>query len=142
MIIGSLFLVALPPIMANSTLRAAKRGFMQLPLEVEMEIGDLVRLKSGGPTITVEVITKETADPVVRRVWFDNEEFFPQRLWKRSMVKWESVRSDLSVRTQKAGVALMSGKLRLCDVASWHQPGRRPFRRRGLKATVHLNHQP
>jgi uncharacterized protein YodC (DUF2158 family) len=37
-----------------------------------MEIGDVVRLKSGGPRMTVEIITTETA--VVRCVWFDNEE--------------------------------------------------------------------
>jgi uncharacterized protein YodC (DUF2158 family) len=40
--------------------------------EAEMEIGDVVHLKSGGPTMTVEVITKETA--VIRCVWFDNAE--------------------------------------------------------------------
>jgi uncharacterized protein YodC (DUF2158 family) len=39
-----------------------------------MEIGDVVRLNSGGPRMTVEIITKETAAPVVRCVWFDNEE--------------------------------------------------------------------
>ena len=39
-----------------------------------MEIGDVVHLKSGGPTMTVEVITKETAAPVIRCVWFDNAE--------------------------------------------------------------------
>jgi uncharacterized protein YodC (DUF2158 family) len=42
--------------------------------EAEMEIGDVVQLKSGGPTMTVEVVTKETAGPVIRCMWFDNAE--------------------------------------------------------------------
>ena len=37
-----------------------------------MEIGDVVQLKSGGPTMTVEV--KETAGTVIRCIWFDNAE--------------------------------------------------------------------
>jgi uncharacterized protein YodC (DUF2158 family) len=40
-----------------------------------MDIGDVVKLKSGGPTMTVEVITKETAGATVRCVWFDDAEF-------------------------------------------------------------------
>ena len=39
-----------------------------------MEIGDVVQLKSGGPTMTVEVITKEIAGAVIRCMWFDNAE--------------------------------------------------------------------
>jgi uncharacterized protein YodC (DUF2158 family) len=39
-----------------------------------MEIGDVVQLKSGGPSMTVESITKETAGPVVRCMWFDDAE--------------------------------------------------------------------
>lgn len=40
-----------------------------------MDIGDLVKLKSGGPTMTVEAITKETAGATVRCVWFDDADF-------------------------------------------------------------------
>jgi uncharacterized protein YodC (DUF2158 family) len=38
------------------------------------EIGDVVRLKSGGPAMTVEVVTKATEGHLVRCVWFDDGE--------------------------------------------------------------------
>jgi uncharacterized protein YodC (DUF2158 family) len=39
-----------------------------------MEIGDVVHLKSGGPEMTVEIITEATAGMVIRCVWFDGQE--------------------------------------------------------------------
>ena len=39
-----------------------------------MEIGDVVHLKSGGPKMTVEIITEAMAGMVIRCVWFDGQE--------------------------------------------------------------------
>jgi uncharacterized protein YodC (DUF2158 family) len=39
-----------------------------------MKVGDVVQLKSGGPAMTIEVVTKTTEGVIVRCVWFDSAE--------------------------------------------------------------------
>jgi uncharacterized protein YodC (DUF2158 family) len=43
-------------------------------VEMAPKVGDVVKLKSGGPAMTVEVVTKATEGHLVRCVWFDGAE--------------------------------------------------------------------
>jgi uncharacterized protein YodC (DUF2158 family) len=42
-----------------------------------IQAGDLVHLKSGGPTMTVEFIERDSNVPQARCVWFDGK----KRMW-------------------------------------------------------------
>src|SRR5277367_2646222 len=53
-----------PPLRGRTVKRCGRR---------KMEIGDVVHLKSGGPEMTVEIITEATAGMVIRCVWFDGQ---------------------------------------------------------------------
>ena|ERR1700761_401587 len=86
-----------------------------------MEIGDVVHLKSGGPTMTVEVITKEAGRPGHQMHWFDNGEL-KRGIFLAATLK-ESEDDDDDEMADRCSLGYVGFRATKADVAlkRWHR---------------------